>query len=220
MKVAIVRFPGSNCDADALHALRRDVGVDADYVWQTETSLNGFDAVWVPGGFSYGDYLRCGAMAARAPIMSAVREFAARGGLVIGVCNGFQVLCESGMLPGALVRNVNQRFICQDVQLEPATRRGPWMAGVDRTITFPIAHGEGRFVCSPETLKELQDNDQIAFRYASENVNGSTEAIAGVMNLAGNVLGLMPHPERATRALVGGTDGLLLLQALKMVRTG
>jgi len=220
VKVAIVRFPGSNCDADALHALRRDVGVDADYVWQTETSLNGFDAVWVPGGFSYGDYLRCGAMAARAPIMSAVRVFAGRGGLVIGVCNGFQVLCESGMLPGALVRNVNQRFICQDVQLEPATRRGPWMAGVDRTITFPIAHGEGRFVCSPETLKELQDNDQIAFRYASENVNGSTEAIAGVMNLAGNVLGLMPHPERATRKLVGGTDGLLLLQALKMVRTG
>lgn len=220
MKVAIVRFPGSNCDADALHALRRDVGVDADYVWQTETSLAGFDAVWVPGGFSYGDYLRCGAMAARAPIMSAVRDFAGRGGLVIGVCNGFQVLCESGLLPGALVRNVKQRFICQDVQLEPATRRGPWMAGVDRTITLPIAHGEGRFVCAPETLKELQDNDQIAFRYASENVNGSTEAIAGVLNAAGNVLGLMPHPERATRDLVGGTDGLLLLQALKMVRTG
>lgn len=220
MKVAIVRFPGSNCDADALHALRRDVGVDADYVWQTETSLAGFDAVWVPGGFSYGDYLRCGAMAARAPIMSAVRDFAGRGGLVIGVCNGFQVLCESGLLPGALVRNVKQRFICQDVQLEPATRRGPWMAGVDRTITLPIAHGEGRFVCSPETLKELQDNDQIAFRYASENVNGSTEAIAGVLNAAGNVLGLMPHPERATRDLVGGTDGLLLLQALKMARTG
>lgn len=220
MKVAIVRFPGSNCDADALHALRRDVGVDADYVWQTETSLAGFDAVWVPGGFSYGDYLRCGAMAARAPIMSAVRDFAGRGGLVIGVCNGFQVLCESGLLPGALVRNVKQRFICQDVQLEPATRRGPWMAGVDRTITLPIAHGEGRYVCAPETLKELQDHDQIAFRYASDNVNGSTEAIAGVMNAAGNVLGLMPHPERATRELVGGTDGLLLLQALKMVRTG
>lgn len=220
MKVAIVRFPGSNCDADALHALRRDVGVDADYVWQTETSLAGFDAVWVPGGFSYGDYLRCGAMAARAPIMSAVRDFAGRGGLVIGVCNGFQVLCESGLLPGALVRNVKQRFICQDVQLEPATQRGPWMAGVNRTITLPIAHGEGRFVCAPETLKELQDNDQIAFRYASENVNGSTEAIAGVLNAAGNVLGLMPHPERATRDLVGGTDGLLLLQALKMVRTG
>ncbi len=220
MKVAVLRFPGSNCDADALHALRRDVGVDADYVWQTDTSLNGFDAVWVPGGFSYGDYLRCGAMAARAPIMSTVRDFAGRGGLVIGVCNGFQVLCESGLLPGALVRNVKQRFICQDVQLEPATRRGPWMAGVDRTITLPIAHGEGRFVCAPETLKELQDNDQIAFRYASENVNGSTEGIAGVMNAAGNVLGLMPHPERATRDLVGGTDGLLLLQALKMVRTG
>ncbi len=220
MKVAIVRFPGSNCDADALHALRRDVGVDADYVWQTESSLAGFDAVWVPGGFSYGDYLRCGAMAARAPIMSAVRDFASRGGLVIGVCNGFQVLCESGLLPGALVRNVKQRFICQNVVLEPATQRGPWMAGVNRTITLPIAHGEGRFVCSPETLKELQDNDQIAFRYASENVNGSTEAIAGVMNATGNVLGLMPHPERATRDLVGGTDGLLLLQALKMVRTG
>lgn len=220
MKVAVLRFPGSNCDADALHALRRDVGVDADYVWQTDTSLNGFDAVWVPGGFSYGDYLRCGAMAARAPIMNVVREFAAAGGLVIGVCNGFQILCESGLLPGALVRNVKQRFICQNVALEPATQRGPWMAGVNRTITLPIAHGEGRFVCSPETLKELQDNDQIAFRYASENVNGSTEAIAGVMNAAGNVLGLMPHPERATRDLVGGTDGLLLLQALKMVRTG
>jgi phosphoribosylformylglycinamidine synthase len=220
MKVAVLRFPGSNCDADALHALRRDVGVDADYVWQTDTSLDGFDAVWVPGGFSYGDYLRCGAMAARAPIMSTVRDFAGRGGLVIGVCNGFQVLCESGLLPGALVRNVKQRFICQNVVLEPATQRGPWMAGVNRTITLPIAHGEGRFVCSPETLKELQDNDQIAFRYASENVNGSTEAIAGVMNATGNVLGLMPHPERATRDLVGGTDGLLLLQALKMVRTG
>jgi phosphoribosylformylglycinamidine synthase len=129
-------------------------------------------------------------------------------------------LCESGLLPGALVRNVKQRFICQNVVLEPATQRGPWMAGVNRTITLPIAHGEGRFVCSPETLKELQDNDQIAFRYASENVNGSTEAIAGVMNATGNVLGLMPHPERATRDLVGGTDGLLLLQALKMVRTG
>ncbi len=220
MKVAIVRFPGSNCDADALHALRRDVGVDADYVWQTDTSLNGFDAVWVPGGFSYGDYLRCGAMAARAPIMNVVREFATAGGLVIGVCNGFQILCESGLLPGALVRNVDQRFICQNVALEPATRRGPWMAGVDRTISLPIAHGEGRFVCSPETLKELQDHDQIAFRYTSENVNGSTEAIAGILNPAGNVLGLMPHPERATRELVGGTDGLLLLQALKMVRTG
>ncbi|ARU43788.1 MAG: phosphoribosylformylglycinamidine synthase subunit PurQ [Armatimonadota bacterium] len=220
MKVAVLRFPGSNCDADALHALRRDVGVDADYVWQTDTSLDGFDAVWVPGGFSYGDYLRCGAMAARAPIMSTVRDFAGRGGLVIGACNGFQVLCESGLLPGALVRNVKQRFICQNVVLEPATQRGPWMAGVNRTITLPIAHGEGRFVCSPETLKELQDNDQIAFRYASENVNGSTEAIAGVMNATGNVLGLMPHPERATRDLVGGTDGLLLLQALKMVRTG
>ena len=194
--------------------------MDADYVWQTDTSLDGFDAVWVPGGFSYGDYLRCGAMAARAPIMSTVRDFAGRGGLVIGVCNGFQVLCESGLLPGALVRNVKQRFICQNVVLEPATQRGPWMAGVNRTITLPIAHGEGRFVCSPETLKELQDNDQIAFRYASENVNGSTEAIAGVMNATGNVLGLMPHPERATRDLVGGTDGLLLLQALKMVRTG
>lgn len=220
MKVAVLRFPGSNCDADALHALRRDVGVDADYVWQTNTSLDGFDAVWVPGGFSYGDYLRCGAMAARAPIMSTVRDFAGRGGLVIGACNGFQVLCESGLLPGALVRNVKQRFICQNVVLEPATQRGPWMAGVNRTITLPIAHGEGRFVCAPETLKELQDNDQIAFRYASENVNGSTDAIAGVVNAAGNVLGLMPHPERATRDLVGGTDGLLLLQALKMVRTG
>jgi phosphoribosylformylglycinamidine synthase I len=167
MKVAVLRFPGSNCDADALHALRRDVGVDADYVWQTDTSLDGFDAVWVPGGFSYGDYLRCGAMAARAPIMSTVRDFAGRGGLVIGACNGFQVLCESGLLPGALVRNVKQRFICQNVVLEPATQRGPWMAGVNRTITLPIAHGEGRFVCSPETLKELQDEREREWEHRS-----------------------------------------------------
>jgi len=212
VKAAVIVFPGSKSDRDCKVAIERSTGATVDMVWHGDTDLpSGLDLIVLPGGFSYGDYLRCGAMAARAPIMSAGRDFAGRGGLVIGVCNGFQVLCESGLLPGALVRNVKQRFICQDVQLEPATRRGPWMAGVDRTITLPIAHGEGRFVCAPETLKELQDNDQIAFRYASEKVNGSTEAIAGVMNAAGNVLGLMPHPERATRDLVGGTDGLLLL---------
>lgn len=219
MKVAVIRFPGSNCDQDAYHALRSDVGVGAEYVWHQDTTLAGFDAVFVPGGFSYGDYLRCGAIASEAPIMDAVEQFAKEGRPVIGVCNGFQILCERGLLPGALMLNLERKFLCQNVDLEAATKRCMWTAGVDRVISIPIAHGEGRYICDEETLKRLNGEDLVAFRYVNENPNGSTDRIAGVINGRGNVLGLMPHPERATRRSLGGTDGMLILKALTLTET-
>jgi phosphoribosylformylglycinamidine synthase len=202
--------------------VKDDLGLEAAYVWHEETSLDGFDAVFVPGGFSYGDYLRCGAMAARAPIMDEVRRFAEEGRPVIGACNGFQVLTESGILPGALLLNEKQKFLCRDVYLKAETSRSIWTSSVDSLIRIPIAHGEGRYVVDSEGLKALEDGDQIAFRYVSAtgqlmeeaNPNGSAFSIAGVLNKKGNVLGLMPHPERATRELLGSTDGLKVLKAL------
>ncbi len=226
MKVAVIRFPGSNCDQDALHALRDDVGVAAEYVWHQDTSLAGFDAVFLPGGFSYGDYLRCGAIAARAPIMEEVVRFARDGRLVIAVCNGFQVACEVGLLPGALLLNEKQKFLCRDVYLRAENTRSPWLEGISGPIRLPIAHGEGRYICDDETLNRIEGNGQVAFRYVNPqgeldqnwNPNGSKWAIAGVLNEKGNVLGLMPHPERVTKKLLGGTDGLTILNALKLVR--
>lgn len=225
MKVAVVRFPGANCDQDALWSLRGDLGVGAEYVWHEDRSLDGFDAVMLPGGFSYGDYLRCGAIAARAPIMDEVRRFANEGRPVLGVCNGFQVLCEAGLLPGALLLNEQQKFICQDVYLKAENRTSPWTEAVDRVVRIPIAHGEGRYVCDDATLARLDSEGQIAFRYVDanghrtedSNPNGSVDAIAGVLNDRGNVLGMMPHPERATRKLLGGDDGMLILAALRKV---
>jgi phosphoribosylformylglycinamidine synthase len=217
MKVAVIRFPGSNCDQDAFYALRNDVGVDADYVWHEQTSLKGFDAVFLPGGFSYGDYLRCGAMASRAPIMQEVRRFANEGHPVIGACNGFQILCEAGLLPGALLLNQSQKFVCKHVTLEVANHDSLWTRGIDRPISVPIAHGEGRYVADAKILCRLNVEKRIAFRYMEENPNGSVERIAGVLNTQGNVLGLMPHPERATRKILGSEDGLLILNALKLV---
>lgn len=219
MKIAVVRFPGSNCDQDALKALTEDLGVSAEYVWHETASLGGYDGVFVPGGFSYGDYLRCGAMAAAATVMNEVRRFAAEGRPVLGACNGFQILCESGILPGALLQNVGRRFICDDVYLTPGTRRSPWTEQVDRTVTIPIAHGEGRYVIDEDGLKQLLDNDQVAFRYTNAqgqptpdaNPNGSVDNISGVLNEKGNVLGLMPHPERCTKSILGGTDGMKVL---------
>lgn len=216
MRVAVLQFPGSNCDQDALKSLREDVGVAADYVWHDEDSLSGFDAVFVPGGFSYGDYLRCGAMASRSAIMQETIRFANEGRPVIGACNGFQILTESGLLPGALLKNEQQKFVCLDVDLVPVNKTSLWTAGVDRTIRLPIAHGEGRYVIDEDGLKRIQDQDQIAFRYVV-NPNGSVDDIAGVVNDRGNVLGLMPHPERATKELLGGIDGLLILKALSLV---
>lgn len=225
MKVAVIRFPGANCDQDAFYAIKDDLGLEVEYVWHEVTTLKGFDAVFLPGGFSYGDYLRCGAMASRAPIMSEVHRFADEGRPVIGACNGFQVLTEAGLLPGALMLNAAQKFICKDIYLKPVNRTSIWTRGVDRTLRLPIAHGEGRYVLDADGIARLQDNDQIAFRYVDPNgelsekwnVNGSVEAIAGVVNERGNVLGLMPHPERASRQLLGNDDGLQILVALKLV---
>jgi phosphoribosylformylglycinamidine synthase subunit PurQ / glutaminase len=216
VKVAVLQFPGSNCDQDALKALREDVGVQAEYVWHNDGSLSGFDAVFVPGGFSYGDYLRCGAMASRSAIMQETIRFANEGRPVIGACNGFQILTESGLLPGALLKNEKQKFVCKNVELEAVNQTSIWTSGVSKTISLPIAHGEGRYVIDQDGLKMIQDQNQIAFRYV-ENPNGSVDNIAGVVNEAGNVLGLMPHPERATKELLGGNDGLLILRALSLV---
>lgn len=226
MKVAVLQFPGSNCDQDALKSLREDIGVAAEYVWHDEHSLAGFDAVFVPGGFTYGDYLRCGAIASRSAILQETLKFASEGRPVIGACNGFQILTESGILPGALMRNKNQKFICEDVYLKAENRTSIWTQAADRVLRIPIAHGEGRYVIGEDDLKRIQDNGQIAFRYVDQfgnateeaNVNGSVDNIAGVLNERGNVLGMMPHPERATKELLGGIDGFSILQALSVVK--
>lgn len=193
------------------------MGLRADYVWHGATSLAGFDGVFIPGGFTYGDYLRCGAIASLSPIMEAVREFAAAGGPVIGACNGFQVLCEAGLLPGALMRNASQKFICDRVRLRAENRTSLWTRNVTHPIVIPIAHGQGRYVCDPETLRRLRAEDRIAFRYIGPegNPNGSVDDIAGVLNEHGNVLGMMPHPERATKAILGGEDGRLILEGFQ-----
>lgn len=222
MKVAVVRFPGANCDQDALYALRDGVGVRAEYVWCEESSLSGFDAAVLPGGFSYGDYLRCGAIAARAPIMDEVRRFAREGRPVAGICNGFQVLCEAGLLPGALLANSGQKFVCKAVHLQVVNRNSMWTRGVESTLTIPIAHGEGRFVASEGSLRELRGENRIAFIYCGRqgesggewNPNGSMADIAGILNERGNVLGMMPHPERAASEMMGSSDGLQILTAL------
>lgn len=227
MKVAVLQFPGSNCDQDALWSLRTDIGVQADYVWHEATTLEGFDAVFLPGGFTYGDYLRCGAVAARSPIVSEVVRFANEGRPVIGVCNGFQTLCESGILPGALLLNEQEKFICKDVLLKPENHSSMWTSAVTEILRIPVAHGEGRYVCDTETADRLEGEGLVAFRYVNStgdatpdsNPNGSIRNIAGIVNKVGNVLGMMPHPERATRAILGGTDGSVILSALNRVNT-
>ena len=216
MRVAVVRFPGSNCDQDALFALRA-MGLQSDYVWHEETSLAGFDGVFLPGGFSYGDYLRCGAMASRAPVMDEVRRFAAEGRPVIGACNGFQVLCEAGLLPGALLLNAGEKFLCHEVRLRAENRDSPWTRGVDREIRVPIAHGEGRYVADTDALERLEGEGRVAFRYIDGSPNGSVNDIAGILNAKGNVLGMMPHPERACDAILGSEDGRLVLEGFTRV---
>jgi len=220
VKVAILRFPGSNCDQDALWACR-ELGLEADFVWHGDDSLAGFGGVFIPGGFSYGDYLRCGAMASRTNIMKEVRRFAGEGRPVIGACNGFQILCEMGLLPGALLLNAGEKFECQKVTLKAENSTSIWTQGVDGLISIPIAHGEGRFTCDSETLAQLEGEGRIAFRYVSEsgeateaaNPNGSMNNIAGILNASGNVMGMMPHPERAVNGLTGNTDGRKILNA-------
>lgn len=216
MKFAVLVFPGSNCDIDMFHAIKDELGEEVEYVWHTATSLDGFDGALVPGGFSYGDYLRCGAMANQSNIMSALKEFAAQGKPVLGVCNGFQILTEAGLLPGALIRNKNLKFMCRTVQLKVENNNTLFTNGYEEeeVINIPIAHGEGNYYCDDETLASLQANNQIVFTYECENPNGSLADIAGIINKEGNVLGMMPHPERAANEIVGGADGLKLFKSI------
>ncbi|RXA67669.1 phosphoribosylformylglycinamidine synthase subunit PurQ [Enterococcus hirae] len=207
MKFAVIVFPGSNCDADMLWAIRDIMGVEAEYVRYDETSLQGYDGVLLPGGFSYGDYLRCGAIARFSAIMKEVVRFAEEGKPVFGTCNGFQILTEAGLLPGVLRKNESLRFICKTVPLKVNNQTAFTSEyETDEIIQLPVAHGEGNYFCDEQTLQELKANNQIVFTYAG-NINGSVVNIAGITNKAGNVLGMMPHPERAMEALLGSEDG-------------
>ena len=214
MTIGVVVFPGSNCDRDVRWALEGCLGLTTRFLWHEERDLNGIDAVVLPGGFSYGDYLRCGAIARFAPLLQAVRDFAANGGPVLGICNGFQVLTEMGLLPGALTRNRDLHFLCQPADLVVSNPSSPWLQayGLGETITLPIAHGEGRYQLDAEHLDRLEQEGQVVLRYA-DNPNGSVGDVAGLTNGAGNVLGLMPHPERACDPAIGGIDGRRLLAA-------
>jgi phosphoribosylformylglycinamidine synthase subunit PurQ / glutaminase len=217
MRSAIIIFPGLNRERDMARALRLVTGTQPSMVWHADTALPACDLVVIPGGFSYGDYLRCGAIAARAPIMDAVRAHAARGGLLLGVCNGFQILCEAGVLPGVLMRNAQLRFICRDVYLRIERSDTPFTRGYNagQVIRVPVAHGEGNYVADTDTLARLEGGGRVLFRYSGPdgtldpnwNVNGASNAIAGIINEHGNVLGLMPHPENHVEAAVGSTDG-------------
>ena len=209
MRSCVIVFPGSNCDIDMYKAVEDCLGEPVEYVFYTETDLDRFDCILLPGGFSYGDYLRCGAMAAMAPAMESVKKAAAKGKLVLGVCNGFQVLTEAHLLPGALRRNNHLKFICETVPLRVENNETPFTAQYEKgeIIQIPIAHGEGNYFCDEETLAELKANNQIVFRYADYNPNGSLENIAGICNKEGNVVGMMPHPERAVHEWLGSEDG-------------
>jgi len=211
--VGIVVFPGSNCDRDMLWALEGCLGIKTKFIWHESSDISGIDSIVLPGGFSYGDYLRCGAIARFSPLINSLVDFVKTGRRVIGICNGFQILTESGFLPGALTTNKSLDFICKDSELEISTSKGNWFNSSNNKISLPIAHGEGRYFCDEETFKELSDNDLIALRYLS-NPNGSSYDIAGVINKGGNVLGLMPHPERACDSTLGGNDGLYTLKSL------
>lgn len=224
MKFGVVVFPGTWSDCDFHHVVSEVLHQPVKYIWHRERELGDVDCVILPGGFSYGDYLRAGAVAGRSPVIDAIRDFAAKGGLVLGSCNGFQILCEAGMLPGALMRNECLQYRCQSTHLVVDNVETPFTRGLrpGQVLTMPISHGEGKYHADSPTLALLRARNQIVFRYATAdgqvtkaaNPNGSLENIAGLVNEAGNVLGMMPHPERAAEAVVGGTDGLLLFQSL------
>jgi phosphoribosylformylglycinamidine synthase I len=215
VKFAVIVFPGSNCDVDMFHAIKDELGEQVEYVWHDTENLDEFDAILLPGGFSYGDYLRTGALARFSKVMKEVKKAAEAGKPVLGICNGFQILLESGLLPGAMRRNESLSFICKPVELTVKNNQTMFTAKyqLGQTITIPIAHGEGNYYCDEETLANLKANNQIVFTY-QQNPNGSLEDIAGVINKKGNVLGMMPHPERAVDDLLGGNDGLKLFQSI------
>ncbi|MCG0278734.1 MAG: phosphoribosylformylglycinamidine synthase subunit PurQ [Thermanaeromonas sp.] len=224
MKFGVIVFPGSNCDQDVYHVIRTVLRQQVNYIWHTETNLEGYDCVVLPGGFSYGDYLRAGAIARFAPVMPAVVEFARQGGLVLGICNGFQILLEAGLLPGAMLRNSCLKFRCQDTYLRVENNSTPFTNHFRKgqVIRMPIAHNEGNYYVDPETLRQLKDKGQVVFRYCTPegevtpeaNPNGSLENIAGIINEGGNVLGLMPHPERCAEEVLGGIDGRELFASI------
>jgi len=227
MKIGVIQFPGSNCDQDCLRAFTDGLKTEAEYLWHKESSVAGFDGIVLPGGFSYGDYLRCGAIARFSPIMKAVKDAAEEGMPVLGVCNGFQILCEAGLLPGALVRNQSLMFVCQAVLLKVETSDTPFTQSIEpgRILRMPIAHGEGAYLADSEVLAGLESNEQVVFRYvdatgeprASANPNGSVRNIAGICNRARNVVGMMPHPDRAWDRKLGSEDGRLIFES--MLRT-
>jgi phosphoribosylformylglycinamidine synthase len=224
MKFGVLVFPGSNCDHDTYNVIENLIEQPVTFLWHASEDLEGCDAILVPGGFSYGDYLRTGAIAKFAPVMQSVIKFANNGGLVFGICNGFQILCESGLLPGALMRNAHQHYICRQVHLRTETADSPFTHGIERgrVLRMPIGHMEGNYVCDAETLAKLKAEDRIAFRYCTNagevtpgaNPNGSLENIAGVLNEGRNVLGMMPHPDRSSEDLLGSADGLLLFRSM------
>jgi phosphoribosylformylglycinamidine synthase len=215
MKFGVIVFPGSNCDHDAFYAVTTNLGQKAEYIWHDSPSLGDVDAVILPGGFAYGDYLRCGAIARFSPVMGAVGKFAAAGGLVMGFCNGFQILVEAGLLPGALIRNRGLKFVCREVRLRTETVHSPFTnaAQEGQILRLPIAHGEGCYFADGRTLDELDAEDRVLFRYMG-NPNGSLGDIAGILNRERNVMGMMPHPERASDPLMGSTDGLTIFQSV------
>lgn len=224
MKAGIIVFPGSNCDADCYHVVSKVQGIPTEYIWHKETRLNNFDFLIIPGGFSYGDYLRCGAIAKFSPIMNEVRSFAQKGGRVIGICNGFQILIESGLLPGTLRPNNNLQFICESVNLLLNENTSPWTqkGKPGKSYQMPIAHNDGNYFIDEDGLKGLQDKNQIVFQYSGPdgrvntefNPNGSVANIAGICNEQGNVLGMMPHPERASETELGSVDGKFIFESL------
>lgn len=224
MRFGVVVFPGTWSDVDCYHALHQVFGQPVDYLWHKETDVSGYDCLILPGGFSYGDYLRAGALARFSPIMAAVSEFAAAGGLVLGICNGFQILCEAGLLPGALMRNDHLQFRCQWVHLRVENARTPYTSAcqVGQVLRIPISHGEGRYYADESTLAELQAQGGVVLRYCTPagevtpeaNPNGSLHNIAGIINAQGNVLGMMPHPERCCEEILGGIDGRSLFQSI------
>ena len=224
MRFGVSVFPGTWSDVDCYSVINDVLGYEVDYVWHKETDIDKYDCIVIPGGFSYGDYLRCGSIASLSPIMNSIKDFALQGGLVLGICNGFQILCESGLLPGALIRNSHLQFRCQWVNLRVEnedsvfTRNG----SKGQVVEIPISHGEGNYYAGPETLERLENNDQVLFRYCDQkgyvtpesNPNGSVSNIAGIVNETGNVLGMMPHPERCCDELIGGVDGKFIFESI------
>ncbi len=224
MKFGVVIFPGSNCDHDTYHVISKVIGQPVDFIWHKQETIEGFDAIILPGGFAYGDYLRSGAIARFSPVMPAVKEFAAAGGLLMGICNGFQILCEAGLLPGALLRNRDLKFICEHVNIRVERNDTPFTAActVGEVLSIPVANGEGNYFCDPKTLDELEAEGRILFRYCNEqgepseaaNINGSLRNIAGICNRQRNVIGLMPHPERASESILGCNDGRIIFRSM------